>query len=106
VGILGDNSLFWTAAYLASMKLGAITVPFPTVFTPEDFTRNINFMDCKVICALKANRRIDKKCIDQYDQTLKHNRYQRVKLDAADSTRKARTYQVRIVRGHLEDDAG
>ena len=59
-----------------------------------------------VICALKGNRRIDKKRIDQYDQTFKHKRYQRVTLDAADTTQKARTYQVRAVRGHLEEVAG
>jgi transposase len=59
-----------------------------------------------VICALKGNRRIDKKRIDQYDQTFKHKRYQRVTLDAADTTQKARTYQVRAVHGHLEEVAG
>ncbi len=28
VGILGPNSLFWVAAYLAVMKLGHVVVPF------------------------------------------------------------------------------
>ncbi|MEJ2711533.1 MAG: transposase [Anaerolineales bacterium] len=59
-----------------------------------------------VICALKSNRRIDKKRIDHHNQTLKHKRYQTVKLNAADPSRKARTYWVRSVRGHLEDVAG
>ena len=59
-----------------------------------------------VICAIKGNRRINKKRIDQYDQTFKHKRYQRVTLDAADTTQKARTYQVRTARGHLEDVTG
>ena len=27
VGILGQNSLFWAAAYLAAMKLGLVAVP-------------------------------------------------------------------------------
>lgn len=56
-----------------------------------------------VICALKSNRRINKKRIDQYDQLLKHKRYQRVTLNAADESRKKRTYLVRTVRGHLEE---
>jgi acyl-CoA synthetase (AMP-forming)/AMP-acid ligase II len=28
VGVLGPNSLFWVAAYLAAMKLGHVAVPF------------------------------------------------------------------------------
>lgn len=56
-----------------------------------------------VICALKGNRRIDKKRIDQYDQTFTHKRYQHVKLDAADPDQKARSYQVRALHGHLEE---
>lgn len=58
-----------------------------------------------VICALKSNRRIDKKRIDQHNQLLKHKRYQQVKLSAADPSRKVRTYFVRSVKGHLEDMA-
>ena len=51
VGILGENSLFWAAAYLAIMKLSAIAVPFPTVSTKEELNRKIEFVDCKVIFA-------------------------------------------------------
>ena len=50
VGILGENSLFWIAAYLASLKLGAVAVPFPTVSTQEDFVRNADFIDCRAMC--------------------------------------------------------
>jgi hypothetical protein len=60
----------------------------------------------QVISALKGNRRIDKKRIDQNDQTFKHKRYQQVTLDAADPTQKARTYLVRAVHGHLDEVAG
>ena len=59
-----------------------------------------------VICALKANRRIEKKRIDQHDQTLKHKRYQTIQLDAADPTRQARTFFIRSVQGHLEKVTG
>ena len=35
IGLLGNNSLFWVAAYLATFKLGAVAVPFATVHAPE-----------------------------------------------------------------------
>ena len=49
VGILGVNSVFWAAAYLASMKIGAVAVPFSTVFLPEELYRNIQFSACKIL---------------------------------------------------------
>jgi hypothetical protein len=58
-----------------------------------------------VICAVKSNRRIEKKRIDHYDQTLKHKAYQRVTLEALDPKRKAPSYLVRTVHGHLQDIA-
>jgi hypothetical protein len=56
----------------------------------------------QVICALKANRKIEKQRIDRYHQTLSHKPYQRITLEAVDD-RRARTYLVRTVRGHLEN---
>jgi hypothetical protein len=56
----------------------------------------------QVICALKANRKIEKQRIDRYHQTLSHKPYQRITLQAVDN-RRTRTYLVRTVRGHLED---
>jgi hypothetical protein len=56
----------------------------------------------QVICALKANRKLEKQRIDRYHQTLKHKPYQRITLEAVDD-RRARTYLVRTVHGHLED---
>lgn len=55
----------------------------------------------QVICALKANRKIEKQRIDRYHQTLKHLPYQRILLEAVDN-RRAPTYYVRTVTGHLE----
>jgi hypothetical protein len=55
----------------------------------------------QVVCALKANRKIEKQRIDRYDQTLKHKPYQKITLEAVDP-RPARTYWVRTVHGHLE----
>ena len=53
VGILGENSLFWAAAYLAILKLWAIAVPFPTVSTPDDFRRKERFVNCNSLCVDK-----------------------------------------------------
>ncbi len=55
-----------------------------------------------VICALKSNRRIDKKRIELHDQALRHQRYQKVVLQALDPLRPAPVYYVRTVQGHLE----
>ena len=40
VGVLGPNSLFWVAAYLAVMKLNHVAVPFSDKLTPDDVRRN------------------------------------------------------------------
>lgn len=55
-----------------------------------------------VICAIKSNRRIDKKRIDHYNLALKHKHYQQVTLEALDPNRKAPTYLVRTIHGHLQ----
>jgi len=56
-----------------------------------------------VVCAIKSNRRIDKKCIDHHDQALRHKHYQKVVLQALDLLRPAPVYYVRTVTGHLEN---
>lgn len=53
------------------------------------------------ICALKRNRKLDGIRVDQWDQRLKHKRYTRVRVPAADGT--TRTYLVRSVQGCLSD---
>jgi len=50
VGILANNTLFWVAAYLAAMKLGAVAVPFPTVLMPSQIKAMVEFVSCKVMC--------------------------------------------------------
>jgi long-chain acyl-CoA synthetase len=50
VGILGENSLFWVASYLAILKIGAVAVPFATVSTVEDIRAKQEFVKCKVFC--------------------------------------------------------
>lgn len=55
----------------------------------------------QVVCALKSNRKIEKQRIDRYHQTLKHKPYQKIILEAV-GDRRAPTYYVRTVSGHLE----
>ena len=52
-----------------------------------------------VICALKRNRTLSGIRVDQWDQRLRHKRYTRIRVPAADGT--TRTYLVRSVQGHL-----
>jgi hypothetical protein len=54
-----------------------------------------------VICALKRNRTLEGIRVDQWDQRLRHKRYTRVRVPAADGT--LRTYLVRTVQGRLSD---
>ena len=57
VGLLGENSLFWIAAYLATLKICAISVPLPTVATPEDLGRKERFVECKAVFVEKRSYR-------------------------------------------------
>lgn len=54
-----------------------------------------------VICALKSNRCLNGEPVRTHHQQLKHQRYQRVTLTAADN--RSRTYLVRQVDGRLND---
>jgi len=56
-----------------------------------------------VVCAIKSNRRIDKKRVDDHDRALRHKPYQKVELLALDPLRPAPVYYVRAVSGHLEN---
>jgi len=61
VGIVGHDSLSWVAGYLATMKLGAVAVPFAITMTEEDATRLQSFIKCKaVIFERKLMRRFIK----------------------------------------------
>ncbi|MRR31707.1 hypothetical protein EG834_15560 [bacterium] len=62
VAILGGNSLFWVAAYLATLKRGATAVPFAITMTPEDAVGLQNFVHCK---AMFIERRIYCACAAQ-----------------------------------------
>lgn len=51
VAIFGNNSVFWAAAYLATLKLGAVAVPFATTLTTDTLAAMQAFVGCKVVCA-------------------------------------------------------
>ncbi len=57
VGILGENSLFWVAAYLAILKIGAVAVPFATVSTVEDVRTKEDFVRCNAFCVDRRSYR-------------------------------------------------
>jgi len=54
VGVLGPNSFFWVAAYLAVMKLGHVAVPISDKLAPGDVRRNADIAGC---AAAFADRR-------------------------------------------------
>jgi long-chain acyl-CoA synthetase len=58
VGLLGANSLFWVAAYLATLKIGAIAVPLSTKISPADLQTKQSFIQCKVFCLEKRYHHI------------------------------------------------
>jgi long-chain acyl-CoA synthetase len=53
VGILGKNSLLWVAGYLATLKIGAIAVPFATKLPPLELAGQIEHVGCKALCVEK-----------------------------------------------------
>lgn len=48
VGILGPNSAFWVAGYLAAMKCQLVAVPFPATLTTAEVERNAALAHCVV----------------------------------------------------------
>jgi acyl-CoA synthetase (AMP-forming)/AMP-acid ligase II len=55
VGILGPNSFFWVAAYLATMKLNHVAVPLSDKLTADDVRRNADIAGCT---AFLVDRRV------------------------------------------------
>jgi len=54
-----------------------------------------------VICAIKSNRILNGKKVREQDQLLRHQRYTKVRVFAADGTSKE--YLVRSIKGHIKD---
>ncbi|MBI5840478.1 MAG: acyl--CoA ligase [Chloroflexi bacterium] len=66
-GILGSNSLFWVAGYLAAMKLGAIAVPFATRLPQHELAGQIEQTGCKVLC---VEKRLHQKYLSVFSGSL------------------------------------
>lgn len=49
VAVVGANSLFWVAGYLAVMKLNLVAVPITDKSTPEDVQRNVRLVECSAV---------------------------------------------------------
>ncbi|HEY6793299.1 MAG TPA: AMP-binding protein [Kineosporiaceae bacterium] len=58
VGVLGPNSLFWVAAYLAAMRRGHVAVPLSDKLTAADIRRNLELSACSVVCLDPRSRRL------------------------------------------------
>ena len=57
IAVIGPNSMFWVAGYLAIMARGHIAVPLATNLTPEDAERNLAWVDCRVAVADRRTAR-------------------------------------------------
>ncbi|WP_129628146.1 class I adenylate-forming enzyme family protein [Candidatus Oscillochloris fontis] len=55
VGIFGANSWFWVVAYLATLKLGAVAVPFSPAVRPPQLRVMQQRVQCRVVCGLEAH---------------------------------------------------
>jgi len=58
VGIIGSNSLFWVASYLAAMKFGAIAVPLAAKLPEHVVASQVKQTGCKFLC---LEKRLQKK---------------------------------------------
>ena len=54
VAVVGPNSLFWVAAYLATMKAGHVVVPLPDRLPAADLSRSLDFVGCRTVLCDRA----------------------------------------------------
>ncbi len=65
VAILGANSAFFVAAYIAVFYIGAVAVPLPTTIQPDEFDQVKRFAAFKALClSRRAVRRLPKGAAD------------------------------------------
>ncbi|MDZ7318946.1 MAG: acyl--CoA ligase [candidate division KSB1 bacterium] len=67
VGIWGNNSLFWIASYLATMKYGAIAVPLGSKMPVHVIAEQIEITNCKILC---IEKRLQKQCANVFSPPL------------------------------------
>jgi acyl-CoA synthetase (AMP-forming)/AMP-acid ligase II len=57
VAVLGPNSFFWVAAYLAAMRAGHVAVPVSDRLPPEEVRRQLEFVACAAVFVDRTTRR-------------------------------------------------
>jgi len=76
-----------------------VVVQFDSWYASERLLKYIRRQGWHAVCALKSNRKLHGQRLSQFAATLKHKRYTRVRVSAADGSRT--TYYVRDVVGRL-----
>jgi hypothetical protein len=77
-----------------------VFVQFDSWYASEQLIKYVRRQGWHVTCALKCNRKLNGKRLDQLAYALRHKRYTQVHVTAAD--RNATTYYVRQTTGRLE----
>jgi hypothetical protein len=76
-----------------------VVVQFDSWYASEKLIRFVRRHGWHVVCGLKSNRNFEKRPLNEWDHALRHKRYTRVRVPAADG--RPRTYWVRRLIGHL-----
>jgi hypothetical protein len=76
-----------------------VYVQFDSWYASEKLIKFVHRQHWQVTCALKCNRKLNGQRVDQLAYALRHRRYTRVRVTAADG--KATTYYVRDTTGRL-----
>jgi hypothetical protein len=76
---------------------GTIYVQFDSWYASGGLLKYIHRQGWHAVCALKSNRNFSGQRLPQFGATLRHKRYTRVRVTAADGT--TTTYDVRGRRG-------
>ncbi len=63
VAVLGPNSCFWVASYLATMKLGLVAVPLSDKATPTELARQLAWVGCAAVL-------LDRRCARAFGPAL------------------------------------
>ncbi len=77
-----------------------VYVLFDSWYASNQLLKFCRRRDWHVICAVKSNRLLNEMKLSQWNQTLKHQRYEHVSVTATDQRQK--TYLVRVKHGRLK----
>jgi len=82
-------------------KAWQVYVQFDSWYASAKLIKFVRRQGWHVTCGLKANRKLNGKCLDQLAYALRHRRYTHVRVTAADGS--PTTYYVRQTTGRLVD---